>query len=112
MIQRRHPDIAATIVRAFRVHWREQLRFVRIWWTQGLLPRLGEDFAGGLRPNATFDDDDPSTPKHGWQFVAISECTFHRRHGETQVDGHRPCSDAFTEWTNGKCSVRCPTHNV
>ena len=42
MIQRRHPDIAATIVRAFRVHWREQLRFVRIWWMQGLLPRLGK----------------------------------------------------------------------
>ena len=27
--------------------WREQLRFVRIWWTQGSLPRLGKSLRGG-----------------------------------------------------------------
>ena len=35
----------------------------------GFAPQLGKS-SGGLRLNATFDDDDPSTPKHGWQYVA------------------------------------------
>ena len=29
-----------------------------------------EDLARGLRPAITFNDDDPTTPKHGWQDVA------------------------------------------
>ena len=54
MIQRRQSDIVATIVRAFRVHnpgsHVEQLRLVRIWWTQGSLPRLGKSLRGGSAP--------------------------------------------------------------
>ena len=46
------------------------MRLVRLWWMQGSWPLLGKSSRGGVRPNATFDDDDPSTPKHGWQYVA------------------------------------------
>ena len=36
----------------------------------GFVAPPGEELARGLQPNATFDDDDPSTLKHGWQLVA------------------------------------------
>ena len=35
----------------------------------GFVAPTWEELAGRLRPNATFDVDDPSTPEHGWQFV-------------------------------------------
>ena len=80
MILRRHPDIAATIVRALRVHnpgahvegavaagqALVDAGFVAPSWEE----LTGGGREGGFRPNATFDDDDPSTQKHGWQHVA------------------------------------------
>ena len=46
--------------------WKEQLQLVWLWWMQVSPP--WEKLEKGLRPNATFDDD-PSTSKHGWQYV-------------------------------------------
>ena len=89
MIQRRHPDIAATIMlHNPGSHVEGAVAARQDLVDAGFAAPTWEELAGWLRPNATFDDDDPSTPEtrvavHG---DATSECALHRRHGETQVD--------------------------
>ena len=40
-------------------------------------PTSWDDLARGLRPAPLLDDDDPTTPKHGWQYMASQPVNAH-----------------------------------
>ena len=65
MVDNRHPDIPAVVVRSVHDQNVGHLQGGGHWFCRTLM----EDLAKGFRPAITFDDDDPTTPKHGWQFV-------------------------------------------
>ena len=43
----------------------------------GFAPPSWDDLARGLKPLPLLDDDDPTTPKHGWQYLASQRVNTH-----------------------------------
>ena len=75
MVENRHPDVAAVMVRSVHDqnighHLQGAVEARQTLVDTGFGAPSWEDLARGLRPAITFDDDDPTTPLHGWQFVA------------------------------------------
>ena len=75
MVQKRHPDISEVVVRALRdlipgVHVQGAAAARQVLVDVGFDAPQWAELAMGRRPPGWADDEDPITPKHGWQYRA------------------------------------------